>query len=94
MNINNLIQSGACIVQVSAADLKDFAIDILDQYAQRQAKPQEETLLTTAQASRYLNVDRSTLWRWNRENYLKPMMIGNRYRYRLSDLESIRSYRR
>lgn len=94
MNIDNLIQSGASVqVQVSAADLKDFAIDLLDQFAKRQAKPQDEILLTTAQASRFLNVDKSTLWRWNRENYLKPVMIGNRNRYRQSDLESLKSRR-
>lgn len=92
-NIDTLIRNGACIVQVSAADLKDWAIGLLDQYAQRQAKPQDEILLTTAQASRFLNVDRSTLWRWNRENYLKPVMIGNRCRYRQSDLESLKSRR-
>lgn len=92
-NIAELIRNGACIVQVSAADLKDWANDLLDQHAQRQKKPQDEILLTTAQASRFLNVDRSTLWRWNRENYLKPVMIGNRCRYRQSDLESLRSRR-
>lgn len=92
-NIAELIRNGACIVQVSAADLKDWANDLLDQHAQRQKKPQDEILLTTAQASRFLNVDRSTLWRWNRENYLKPVMIGNRCRYRQSDLESLKSRR-
>lgn len=88
-----MIRSGACIVQVSAPDLKDWAIDLLDQFAKRQAKPQDEILLTTAEAARFLNVDRSTLWRWNRENYLKPVMIGNRYRYRQSELETLKSRR-
>lgn len=88
-----MIRSGACIMQVSALDLKEWALDLLDQHAKRQAKPKDEIYLTTAQASRFLNVDRSTLWRWNRENYLKPLMIGNRYRYRQSDLESLKSTR-
>ena len=35
-----------------------------------------------------LGVDLSTLWRWDRSGYLKPVRIGRSVYYRLSDIEA------
>jgi hypothetical protein len=36
-----------------------------------------------------LHVDASTLWRWNKSGYLKCTKVGNKVRYRLTDVETL-----
>ena len=35
------------------------------------------------------NVCDATLWHWGRKGYLKPVKIGNKARYRFSDIRHI-----
>ncbi len=51
--------------------------------------PKEETYITTKEAEKLLKVCHSTLWRWHNEKYLEKIKIGNKVRYRLSDVERI-----
>ncbi|MEG1592699.1 MAG: helix-turn-helix domain-containing protein [Chryseobacterium sp.] len=46
----------------------------------------EETFLTPDETCEMLKVDRSTLWRWNKQNYLKGIRIGGKVRYRKSEI--------
>ena len=48
-----------------------------------------ETYPSPDQVSKILNVDKSTLWRWNKRNYLSPIKIGGKRRYRMSDVKKI-----
>lgn len=57
-------------------------------------KPKEEKLLTIAQVSKLLDVDKSTLWHWNKEGYLKKIHIGGKPRYKESEVMAIREGRR
>ena len=45
--------------------------------------------LTPTQVCERLGKDRGTLWRWDKEGYLKGHKFGNRVRYKLSDVERI-----
>jgi hypothetical protein len=54
---------------------------------QRQAQP--EQYLTRGQTAEMLDVDLSTLWRWNKENYLCPIEIGGKRKYKLSEVNKI-----
>ena len=54
---------------------------------QRENKP--ETYLTAEETAKRLGVDRSTLWRWNKEGYLLAIKIGSKVRYKLSDVERL-----
>lgn len=54
---------------------------------QRENKP--ETYLTAEETAKRLKVDRSTLWRWNKEGYLVSAKVGSKVRYKLSDVERI-----
>jgi hypothetical protein len=41
------------------------------------------------QAAEMLDVDLSTLWRWNNENYLSAIEVGGKRRYKLSEVNKI-----
>lgn len=45
--------------------------------------------LTPKQVCERLSKDRATLWRWDKEGYLKGHKFGNRVRYRLCDVERV-----
>lgn len=57
-------------------------------------KPKEEKLLTIAQVCKLLDVDKSTLWHWNKDGYLKKIHIGGKPRYKESEVMAIREGRR
>ena len=49
--------------------------------------PQEEIYITAKEAAKMLGVTLSTLRRWDNDKYLEKIKIGNKVRYRLSDVE-------
>lgn len=48
-----------------------------------------ESYLTRQQVVDRLSVDKSTLWRWAKRNYLNPVRVGGLVRYRKSDIDNI-----
>lgn len=66
-----------CVVQKAIGELLD----------QRENKA--EVYLTAEETAKRLKVDRSTLWRWNKERYLVAAKVGIRLRYKLSDVDRI-----
>jgi excisionase family DNA binding protein len=46
-----------------------------------------ETYPSVDQVAKMLDVDKSTLWRWNKQGYLKHIEIGGKRRYRMSDVK-------
>lgn len=45
--------------------------------------------LTAKETADFLNVDPSTLARWDKSGYFKPIRIGSRKMYRIEDIEKI-----
>ena len=73
---------------VSLHDLELAVQNVVDKLlVQRENKP--ETYLTAEETAKRLGVDRSTLWRWNKEGYLLAIKIGSKVRYKLSDVERL-----
>ena len=73
---------------VSQHDLEVAVQNVVDKLLeQRENKP--ETYLTVEETAKRLGVDRSTLWRWNKEGYLISIKIGSKVRYKLSDVERL-----
>ena len=73
---------------VSKDDLESVIQNVIDKLlSQRENKP--EIFLTAEETSKRLNVDRSTLWRWNKEGYIVANKVGSKVRYKLSDVERI-----
>jgi predicted DNA-binding transcriptional regulator AlpA len=48
-----------------------------------------ETYLTADQVVNMLGVSKSTLWHWNNKEYLSVVKIGNKIRYKMSDIKKI-----
>ena len=73
---------------VSQHDLEIAVKNVVDKLLEeRENKP--ETYLTAEATAKKLGVDRSTLWRWNKEGYLLTIKIGSKVRYKLSDVERL-----
>ena len=73
---------------VSQDDLERVVQNAIDKLLeQRENKP--EVYLTAEETAKRLQVDRSTLWRWNKEGYLVSNKVGSKARYKLSDVERI-----
>ena len=94
MNIYDLLESNSGVnITLNAGQLID-AIDYcvektrcsLEKIIQDEAA---EKYLSIEKAAELLDVDKSTLWRWNKSDYLKPILLGGKRRYRLSDINKI-----
>ena len=48
-----------------------------------------ETYPSVARVAEILDVDKSTLWRWQKQGYLMPLEVGGKRRYRMSDVKRI-----
>ena len=91
MSINELLTENQNItISLTGEQLNIFANIILVGAREiYETKQQPETYLTRKEAAGKLDCTLSTLWRWNNENYLKPVEVGAKRRYRLSDVERI-----
>ena len=90
MNIFNLIESGANVaITVTPTDLKEFALNIIEQAQMAKAKEETEQYLSPKEASKTLKVSINTLWRWNKEKYLCPIKVGHRSVYKLSEITKL-----
>ena len=49
----------------------------------------QEKYLSIEKACELLEITKSTAWRWNKSDYLKPILLGGKRRYRLSDINKI-----
>lgn len=89
MSITEILKTNANVqLVVNMADLKEFALSLIDE-AQAARKEPEEKYLTADETARMIPCDKSTLWRWNKNGYLKSLKMGNKVRYRLSDIENL-----
>ncbi len=94
MTITEIISSGANVtLQVTAAQLGEFAKDLIGQTRQQIAREVEasrsEVYYTREQTANLLNVTLPTLWNWDKKNFLKPIRVGGLCRYRKSDIDRI-----
>lgn len=74
---------------ISAADLKQFAEDLITSVIQRTRDKDNDILLTRQATAEMLDVTLPTLWRWEREERLLPIHIGRKVRYRKSEVRKI-----
>ncbi len=87
-----LNDSSSALLIVSAADLKEFAHDLLKSArieAEQQLKEQQkERYLTGKEAAKMLGVDTSTLWRWGKAGHLHAVDVGGMKKYKLSEINN------
>ena len=92
MKIQDLFSDGdnnICIT-VGINDLKEFGLSLIEEgRAMGRAERVQETYLTPNEVAKMLGVSKSTLWRWNKNGYLKHTKCGRRPFYKKSDIDKI-----
>jgi predicted DNA-binding transcriptional regulator AlpA len=80
-------------LEVSGEDLLEFSNDLINraksELSAEIAEARKERYLTKEEVKEFCGVCDATLWHWNKKNYLKTIKIGNKVRYRLSDVRRI-----
>lgn len=93
MNIQSLLannENANISVTVSVADLKEFAMFLIDEAQTAKAEEQKpEEYLTPKEVAEKLGVSTNTLWRWNNTKYLCHVKVGRKPFYRKSDVMKI-----
>ena len=74
---------------VSATDLEEALRSIFEEVISASHDEKDESLMTVQQAASLLGIDRSTLWRCEKEGYLKPIRIGRKVRYPMYALNAL-----
>ena len=79
------------VIVLSASDLEQAFRNILEEMLSQweDEKRKEEKLITKAEARRRLGVNPSTLWRWDREGYLKARHKDRKVFYLESDVDEL-----
>jgi len=94
MNIQELLKSGASFtVSIGIDDLKQWHKEVIED-TRRELEDvvlsdKMETYPTPKQVAEILQCDLTTLWRYGKKNYLVPIEVGGKRRYRMSDVRAI-----
>ena len=75
-------------IVVNRDDLKFMFTEWIQEELNKRTKKQEVYLSRTKTAL-MLGVTLSTLWRWDKENYLTPVRVGGKVLYRESDIQKV-----
>lgn len=94
MNIKNLIATGANItLTIYLQDLIEFHREVIDdtkrKLEQEIIENKAEKYIDRKRVKELLDVDDTTLWRWNKRGYLKCIKIGGKVRYAMSDIKKL-----
>ena len=89
MSIQSLLAQENVLLVVTPTQLKEFAEEIISNALSAREK-EDDTLLTATEVSRMLEVDKTTLWRWEKNKQLMPIRIGSKVRYKSSEVEQVK----
>jgi len=88
--LEEILKQHNVTISVTNEQLLEFANQLLNgAKTVYETKKAPEQYLTRKQAAEMLDVDLSTLWRWNNENYLCAVEVGGKRRYKLSEINQI-----
>lgn len=92
MELQDLIESGIGVnITLTPKELIEVINYVVEKSkmeleTQLMKKSQEE-YLTSTQVCEFLKINQTTLWRWEKREYLKPIYIGGKKRYPRSSIE-------
>jgi len=69
--------------------LRNIVADFYQQLRNDIEKQTSISLLSATAVCEILEIDKSTLWRWEKRGYLCPVRIGCKVRYRRSDIDKM-----
>ncbi len=94
MSIQEIMNAGNSNIQlvINACDLREFAMNLIDEAERMKAKPEDDhqdndPILSADEAASYLKVSKGTLWRWEKRDILKPIKIGRKNGYHMSEIQ-------
>jgi len=89
--LQELLQQHNVTISITSEQLSDFAKQLLSGAKEIYEKVKEpEQYITRKKTAEILDVDLSTLWRWDTQlDYLHPVEIGGKRKYKLSDINRI-----
>ena len=83
-----MMEGGNTLLMVSASDLKEFAMSLIDEVRnQAMEREKKDIFLTESEVCEKLNVTHTTLWRWNKKGYLRSHKMGRRTLWKQSEIE-------
>ncbi len=92
MNYRDLLNSGANVsITLKLDDLREIFKEMNGSLKPSSKEPQPEEFLSRKEVLSILKIDSSTLWSWEKTGYIKSYPFGGRKRYRLVDVEAIRT---
>lgn len=92
MKYKDLLESGANVsVTVKLDDLKEIFKEVAGSLKPVMQGPLPEEFLSRKETLAVLQIDSSTLWSWEKTGYIKSVPFGGCKRYRLQDVEAIRT---
>lgn len=95
MSFRELLESGANVsVTIKLDDLRAILKEAAGTLKPMPPEPPAEEFLTRKEVLAALKIDSSTLWCWEKTGYIKSYPFGGRKRYRLEDVEAIRTGRK
>ena len=94
MNIQDLLKTDANFnVTIGINDLKEWHKEVIAETRRELEEvvisDKAESYPTVKQVAEMLNVDASTLWRWNKKGYLKTIEFGGGRRYKMSEVKAL-----
>lgn len=95
MNYRDLLSSGANVsVTLKLEDLRKILEEALGSLKQEPKDSTSQEFLSRKEVLNILKIDSSTLWSWEKTGYIKSFPFGGRKRYKLVDVEAIRTGRK
>jgi excisionase family DNA binding protein len=94
MNINEILKTGVNVtVAIGVKELREWHKEVIEdtrrELEQVVMSDKAESYPTVKQVAEILNVDNTTLWRWNKRGYLKTIEFGGGRRYKMSDVKAL-----
>ncbi|MDL2265576.1 DNA-binding protein [Parabacteroides sp. OttesenSCG-928-G07] len=95
MNYRDLLSSGANVsVTLKLEDLREIFKEMVSSVKPKSTDQPSEEFLSRKEVLNLLKIDSSTLWSWEKTGYIKSYPFGGRKRYKLVDVEAIRTGRK
>lgn len=77
------------VLMIPQEELTEALRSVVSELLAELEEKKKDALIAKKAVSERLNVDNSTLWRWEKSSYLKPVRIGKSVYYHESDVKDI-----
>ena len=91
MSIQNLLNAGNIQLVINLNDLREIVDELINKEREqsRQDAKDKTEMLSIDEVATLLHVDKSTLWRWDKCNYLTKHHRGRKVFYKKQDVYNL-----